>query len=475
LKLVVALIAFVFLATAAAPVSTTRYVAGSAGSGDPFFPLAGNGGYDVRHYRLVIRYDPMPVNRLDGRAAIKAVATENLYRFDLDLRQFLAVSRVTVDGKSASFAQRDEQELVITPQRKLKSGDRFRVSVDYSGSPEPIVDPDDAIEGWIPTPDGAYVVGEPQGSPGWYPVDDSPRDKATYDIAVSVPEGKTAIANGELVGHTERDGRDIWHWREKAPMAPYLATATNGTFMTRFSHSHRLKLYDAVDPTARASTADPPDPTLAFQRLDAEPKVIAFLSELYGPYPFGSAGGIVDWAPDVKYSLETQTHANYWHVPDLPTVVHELAHQWFGDAVTPARWADIWLNEGFATFSEWIYDERHGGESAQERSDEICAIPENSDEGADLWFPAPAHLKDASELFHATVYDRGAMTLQALRTKVGDRTFFSILRAWYAKYRFGNATTRDFIALAEHLSGQPLVGLFREWLYEDGRPAACGP
>src|SRR5436190_1527748 len=249
-SLVVALIAFVTVAT---PASAARYVAGSAGSGDPFFPLAGNGGYDVRHYRVAVDYHPAPANWLEGLAAIDAVATENLYRFDLDLRHFLAVSHVMVDGKRASFVQRDGQELVIRPKQKLKARDRFRVIVEYAGAPQPIVDPDGSIEGWIPTADGAYVVGEPQGAPGWFPVNDSLRDKATFDIVVAVPAAKTAIANGELVGHATRADREIWHWRENAPMAPYLATATNGTFLARFSSPNGLQLYDAVDPMTRAA------------------------------------------------------------------------------------------------------------------------------------------------------------------------------------------------------------------------------
>jgi aminopeptidase N len=452
--------------------SGQEFVAGSDGSGDPFFPQAGNGGYDVSHYSLTIDYD-QPANLLSGRAVIQATATENLRRFNLDLRDFYAVSGVTVNGVPANIARPGAQELAISPTPRLNAGQQFTVEVLYSGKPKPIKDPDKSIEGWIPTDDGAFVVNEPQGSPGWFPVNDSPRDKATYDFTISVPAGQEAIANGELLGDpVTAGGRTTWRWAENNPMASYLATATNGEFLTDFYSADGLPIYDAVDPNTRRLRTDPPNPTLAFQRLDPEPEIISFFSSLYGPYPFNSGGGIVDWAPDVGYALESQSRPNYHRIPGPSTVVHEISHQWFGDAVTPAYWPDIWLNEGFATFSEWIYDELHGGTPAADTFDELYAIPEGDPAFEDLWFPAPAALHHPSQLFHTPVYDRGAMTLQALREKVGDPTFFATLRAWYANNKYGNVTTSDFIALAEQMSGQDLDNFFQVWLFEEGRPTS---
>lgn len=456
------------LVAAAEPAAAQRTFAGSAGSGDPFFPLAGNGGYDVRHYALELDY--APAGRLSGRAEVYARATERLDRFNLDLRDFLTVSNVWVNGRRAAFTH-EGQELSIAPARRLRAGRRFNVVVEYAGQPEPVVDPDESIEGWIPTEDGAFVVNEPQGSPGWYPVNDTPRDKATYEFAITVPAGSTALANGELVAREDRGATTVWHWAERSPMAPYLATATNGAFETRFGRlANGLPEYNAVDVNTRETGATAPNPGLAWERLARQGEILDFFEDLYGPYPFRSIGGIVDWAPEVGYALESQTKPNYHRTPSVTTVVHEVAHQWFGNAVTLAVWPDIWLNEGFATWSQWIYDERHGERSAQARFDELYAVEESTPAGQRLWFPAPAALPGPEALFARAVYDRGAMTLQALRQKVGDDVFFGILRAWYAEHRDGNVTTAEFIALAQRASDQELGGFFRTWLYEEGKP-----
>ncbi len=429
---------------------------GAPGLGDPFFPLAGNGGYQVDHYALNLDYQPA-ANELDGTALIVARTTQGLSRFDLDLRGFVVAS-VLVDGRRASFA-RDGQELVITPARPLAARQPFTVVVRYAGVPEVITDPDESIEGWVPTSDGAFVVGEPQGSPGWFPANDNPQDKATFDLALTVPEGITAMGNGVLVGRFPHGGRTTWIWRETDPMAPYLATATSGAFDLRVSRLRGgLPSYVAVDPS-QAAEADPV--------LERIPEIVDFFSDLYGPYPFNAVGAIVDDAPDVGYALESQTKPNFHQAPDEATLVHELSHQWFGDSVTLARWPDIWLHEGFATWSDWIWDERHGGPTAQETLDAIYALPATRG----FWSPAPAALPGPEDLFASTVYIRGALTLQALRERIGDRDFFRLLRRWHAENRNGNVTTADFVALAERVSHQQLDPFFANWLYAPGKPA----
>jgi aminopeptidase N len=450
------------LLVAAGPASA-QFSPGSPGLGDPFFPNAGNGGYDVRHYSLDLDYQRERVpNELDATTVITARATQGLSRFNLDLRGF-DISRLTVNGDHANFA-RDGQELTVTPRSPLRDGRRFVVRVDYAGNPEAVVDPDESLEGWVPTDDGAFVVNEPQGSPVWYPSNDNPRDKATYDYEITVPEGITAIANGRLLSNKTKGGTTTWRWSEDSPMAPYLATATNGEFELRIDKVGGIPLYQAVDPKVG-------NPTLSFERLSAEAEIIRFFSDLYGRYPFSTGGGVVDNG-GVGYALESQTKSMYdvqgssAGAPGASTVVHEVAHQWFGNAVTLSVWPDIWLNEGFASFSEWIYAERHGGPSAQEQFDEAFARPA----GSSFWRTPPAALPGPEVLFSSPPYERGGMTLQALRVKIGDETFFKLLRDWYRENRYGNVTTADFIALAERESGQQLDNFFDVWLYQPVKP-----
>ena len=450
-----ATLATVPVAVAALLGATGPAAPGGTGAGDPYFPLSGNGGYHVRHYGLTLRYDTAS-RRLDATAVLTARATERLTRFDLDLKG-LTVTAVTVDHRAADF-RRDGQELVITPRRAPRAGQRFRVEVAYHGTPRPVTDPDGSPDGWIPTDDGAFVAGEPQGAMTWFPADNHPKDKASYDFTITVPRGRTAVANGVLLGQRTAHGRTTFRWRESRPMAAYLATATIGTFRTeRYTTQDGIQVYNAVD--AREARAAAPV-------LKQLPAVLKWESGLFGPYPFRAAGSIVDHAPDVGYALETQTRPLYDSAPGLETLVHESAHQWFGDSVSLTSWKDIWLNEGFATYAEWLYAEQHGGDSAQRTFDALYGRPASDG----LWAYPPGDPGSGARIFGTPVYARGAMALHELRRTVGDRDFFRILRAWATGHRDGHGTTAQFVRLAEEKSGKQLQGLFHTWLYAAGKP-----
>jgi aminopeptidase N len=432
------------------------FTPGSSGLGDPFFPLAGNGGYNVSHYSLALSYEPA-TNQLAGTATITATATQNLSRFDLDLRGF-SISQLLVDGRSASFT-RSGQELIITPRPPgFQNGTSFTVVVTYAGTPTVVTDPDQSIEGWVPTDDGAFVVGEPQGSPAWYPVNDNPRDKATFDFSVSVPAGLTVMANGVLVSHETSGGRTTWVWRETDLMAPYLATATLGRFNLTVSNVGGVPSYVAVDP--QLSTGN------VLRKL---PDIVEYYTSIYGPYPFNAVGAIVDSARIVGYSLETQTKPVFDRMPDETTLAHEQSHMWFGDSVTLTLWPDMWLHEGFATWSEWIWSEHSGNSSAHQIFEHYYNTPAHD---IRFWTPPPGDPGTPVFLFNGTIYIRGAMTLQALREKVGDLAFFQIMRGWATQNRYGNVTTAQFIALSEQLSGMDLDHFFDVWLYDPDKPTS---
>jgi aminopeptidase N len=205
-------------------------------------------------------------------------------------------------------------------------------------------------------------------------------------------------------------------------------------------------------------------------------EIVEWESGIFGPYPYDAQGGVVTAPGALGFALEDVSRPVYdglfWRrASDTYVVVHENAHQWFGDSVAVADWKNIWLNEGFATYAEWLWSEQQGEGTVQEVADATYASHPASDP---FWQilpgdPTPAHL------FNGAVYDRGGLTLQALRLAVGDTAFFQILRAWATTHRDGNGTTEQFEALAEQISGKALLPLFNTWLFTAGRPAAPSP
>ncbi|SEG99023.1 Peptidase family M1 [Nonomuraea solani] len=431
--------------------------AGEPGIGDPDFPEDGNGGYDVSHYDLAIDYSPT-TKRLDGVTTVKATATHDLSSFNLDLTG-LNVRTITVDDAQATFGRKGS-ELTVRPAEPIGKNDRFTATITYSGVPKPAKDSANlGTYGFIPTSDGAFVASEPNGSKTWFPNNDHPADKATFDFTVTVPAGVTALANGEQIGQpTTAGGKTTFRWRERHPMASYLATATMGKFELRQgSTSAGIPNLAATDPKFKGSLD-------SLYTTSAE--VTDYWSTVFGPYPFSSTGGVVD-DYSAGYALENQTKPLYggFH-PDEAIIAHELAHQWFGNSLTISRWKDLWLNEGFATYAEWLWSEHKGKKSAE------ALFNENHRRSADdaIWKYPPGRARPG-DLFNQSVYTRGGMTLHALRKSIGDATFFTLLKAWTAEHRYGYVTTEGFVALAERLSGKDLGPLFDAWLFQPRRPA----
>jgi aminopeptidase N len=444
------------------------YQPGDPGIGDPYFPLEGNGGYDTQHYDLTFSYDPA-TDRLEGLAVITARATQDLSRFDLDLQQ-LDVDSVTVDLQRASY-NRDGQELQITPRHGIREGRTFVVTVRYGGVPQTVVGSPIVFGspyGFLHTDDGAFMGDEPNVASTWFPVSDHPRDKAAYTFRASVPKGLGVVANGTLKYHLDIGSRSRWVWDEPLPMASYLVTADIGRWNVRQGRTPGgIPEYVAADPVL----PDVNGQSAVDFFYEQTAKAADLWVKDFGPYPFDVVGAIADNATyngaALGFSLETQTKPVYSAVRSSNTIAHELAHQWFGDSVSVYSWNNIWLNEGFASFAEFLWGEATGVRTAHEQ----FLIDYSRAATSTFWQSVIAD-PQRDTMFNSAVYRRGGMTLQALREKIGDDAFFRILKTWTAKYRYQNATTEDFIALSEQISHQDLSNFFKVWLSTPSKPVS---
>jgi aminopeptidase N len=421
---------------------------------EPFFPRSGNRGYDVKHYDVSLGYQPRS-GELTARDVIEARATSALSRFSLDL-DGLKVTSVSVDGEAADYS-RGRGKVKVVPATRLAKGEPFTVELRYQGVPRKVTDPDGSTEGWYRTSDGAVGVGEPVGTAAWLACDNAPRDKASFDIQITVPAGLKAVSNGRLVSRQKVDRRVRWSWSKPAPMATYLALVDIGDGKLVTGHIGKLPTWTLIDPrlVKRSRAA-----------IDSLPEIIRFESRIYGPYPFAAAGSVVDVA-DLEYALETQTRPIYAFIPNRTTIVHETAHQWFGDSVSLERWPNIWLNEGFATWTQWYFAEQHGGRTAQQVFAKLYRRPASE---TGFWDPPSGHPGQAKNLFAVSTYVRGAMTLQALRDKIGTHDLLRTMRTWATEHRHAHGDIEEFIALADRISGRHLSGFFHRWLFERGKP-----
>jgi aminopeptidase N len=484
---------------------------GDDGVGDEYYPEAGNGGYDALQYTLEIEVD-VEDNFIDAVTTIEAEATQDLSAFNLDFSDALEISEITVNGDEADFSQ-EGSELTVTPEDAIDEGDEFTIVVAYSGTPN---NEANGGEGWQydAEHDAIFVVGEPFGAETWYPVNGHPSDKAHYIVSITVPDEYDVASNGILQEQTDNGRTTTYLFETRDLMASYLLTL----------HIARLDLVeDESSSGVPIRNYFPEDMSNAARRaFSRQDEMIDCFEEHYGEYPF-EVYGVTVVESEFGSALETQTLSIFGaFAVDEGVAAHELAHQWFGDSVSVARWQDIWLNEGFATFSESMWAECSDGVRARDRmvrgwysnqeeeTELALALQEFRDDpdatGRDVYdfideelgginedafleyvdlpslaslrFMTAAELLDllpfgpvlvgdpgADNLFSGAVYIRGGLTLFALRMELGDDVFFDVLRTYTERFQYGNATTEDFIDVAEEISDEDLSDFFDAWLF----------
>jgi aminopeptidase N len=484
MRRLLAVIVFVVLLAVAGPAAAAQVpTPGAAGVGDRLFPQLGNGGYDVIHYDVDVRYaTSAPSQPMQGTVRILARATQALSRFDLDFSG-QSVGGVQVNGAPATFT-RDDEDLVITPRRPLPNGAPFVVTVSDFVAVPTVADPDDeSSTAFFQHSVGSATAGQPNWTHSFLPSNDHPSDKATFDIRFDVPAGETAVGNGVLAAKWTGGGRSHFVYLQRQPMATELIQLAVGDYDVT-SVGVRSGVY-LRDVTSKPITAQ------IQPLLGVTPAQMAWMQARVGKYPFDLYGSLVVQA-DIGFALESQTlelmdtswfddfGQGVWE----PTLLHEMSHMWFGDSVSPATWSDLWLNEGHASWYEFIYAEEKG-----ELAEDTEGYPD--DEGyasfddlmkavyahGDQWRAddGPVALPTSADtLFSFQVYHGGALVLYALRQLVGAPTFQRIERAWLSTYEGRSASTDDFIALASRVSGRDLTGFLRAWVYGTTTPPMPG-
>jgi aminopeptidase N len=462
----------------AAPTHTGTSAARTKGTpgpetlGDPVFPDLGNDGYRVAAYHLDFSYDAT-TRLVEATATLKIRTTQALTRFSLDALG-LDIRSVRVGGRKATYEQVAEK-LRVTPARTLPAKSWVTVCVEYGADPRRAL----PHTGWVDTLDGFAAFCQPKSAHTVFPCNDHPSDKADFSFRLTVPEGLRAVATGLLV-RTESPpgGRTAYTYRSREPIATELVQITVGDYVIKERQGpHGLPLRDVV-PVARAEALEP--------ALALTPGLVTWLEARLGAFPLETYGLLpCNTDLDVPFAftgLETQTLTIYRPKYLLQEeqkigshMMHELVHSYFGNSVSPATWADLWLNEGHADFYGLLYRYERGWPDSLGMTTLEARMKHTYAQG-DQWRHdwGPVAAPNEANLFEGQRYLGGVLVLYALRNLVGEQAFNALERAFLARYRNSSASTEDYIAVASEVTGQDLSGFLRDWLYGTRTPRMPG-
>jgi aminopeptidase N len=428
---------------------------------DPVYPDFGNPAIDVLHYALALGWAPS-TRTLSGTATLAIRATRDIDEIRLDFAHSLRADKVTVDGKAATATHRGHDLIIGTGQRLARDA-RVVVAVRYHGRPRtlpgPMVRKDISEVGFNVRPDASvFALQEPYGALTWYPVNDQPSDEALYDVSLTVPRGWAGVSNGVLRGTSRGGGKVTYNWHAADPMASYLVALG----------IDRYQRYTATGPHGLPVSywIRPQDRAWALPLLRKTPQMLAWLEKRFGRYPFASAGV---FAIRENTGMETQTMVTLGRVK-AEDLLHELAHQWFGNSVGPRTWREVWLNEGFATYIQFLlYDVEVLGQS-QAR---LLAGMRQLDGRLRRQHGPPGRYK-RDHFASANVYFPPALMLHEIRKQIGDKKFFAMMRDWARQHRNVEANRALFTSWLHRYTGRNLTPLVNRWLDSPTTPAATG-